>query len=70
MRVDAIAFDLDGTLIDSNDAWHSGLNKTLKLYGKDERVTKKFFIENHVGVEQKQHRSSRETDEWLRSLKL
>ena len=32
MKIDAVAFDLDGTLIDSNDAWHDGLNKTLKLY--------------------------------------
>ena len=54
MRIDAVAFDLDGTLIETNDAWHSGLNKTLKLYGKDEGVTKEFFYENHVGVEQMQ----------------
>ena len=54
MRVDAVAFDLDGTLIDSNDAWNDGLNKTLKLYGRDEDVTKEYFLENHVGVEQKQ----------------
>ena len=53
MKIDAIAFDLDGTLIETNEAWHNGLNLTLKQYGKHEGVTKKFFYENHVGVEQK-----------------
>jgi len=53
MKIDAIAFDLDGTLVETNEAWHSGLNMTLKQYGKHEGVTKKFFYENHVGVEQK-----------------
>ena len=53
MKIDAIAFDLDGTLIETNDAWHNGLNTTLKQYGKPEGVTKEFFYENHVGVEQK-----------------
>lgn len=52
MKIDAIAFDLDGTLIETNDAWLNGLNRTLKLYGKDEGVTMEAFIENHVGVEQ------------------
>ena len=53
MKIDAIAFDLDGTLIETNDAWHNGLNTTLNQYGKPEGVTKEFFYENHVGVEQK-----------------
>ena len=53
MRIDAIAFDLDGTLIETNEAWYNGLNITLKQYGKQEGVTKEFFYENHVGVEQK-----------------
>lgn len=53
MKIDAIAFDLDGTLIETNEAWHNGLNLTLKQYGKPEGVTNKFFYENHVGVEQK-----------------
>jgi len=54
MKIDAVAFDLDGTLIETKDAWLSGLNKTLRLYGKTEEVSKKYFIENHVGVEQTQ----------------
>jgi len=53
MKIEAIAFDLDGTLIETNEAWLNGLNLTLKQYGKHEGVTKKFFYENHVGVEQK-----------------
>ena len=52
MKIDAIAFDLDGTLIETNDAWLNGLNRTLKLYGNEGEVTMEFFIENHVGVEQ------------------
>lgn len=41
MKIDAIAFDFDGTLIETNDVWHNGLNMTLKQYGKPEGVTKR-----------------------------
>jgi beta-phosphoglucomutase len=58
MKVDAIAFDLDGTLIETNDAWHHGLDMTLKQLGKQEGVTKAFFNENHVGVDMKKVISS------------
>jgi len=58
MKVDAIAFDLDGTLIETNDAWHHGLDMTLKQLGKQEGVTKAFFYENHVGVDMKKVISS------------
>ena len=54
LKIDAIAFDLDGTLVETNDAWHCGLNRILRLYGKDEGVSKEFFFENHVGVAQPQ----------------
>lgn len=53
MKIDAVAFDLDGTLIETNDAWHNELDMTLKQLGKHEGVTKTFFYENHVGVDMK-----------------
>lgn len=58
MKIDAIAFDLDGTLIETNDAWHNALNTTLKQYGKTEGITREFFLENHIGVGQKKVISS------------
>ena len=53
MKIDAISFDLDGTLIETNDAWHQALDKTLKQLGKPEGVTRQYFYENHVGVDMK-----------------
>ena len=58
MKIDAIAFDLDGTLVETNDAWHNALDMTLKQLGKQEGVTKAFFYENHVGVDMKKVISS------------
>ena len=58
MKVDAISFDLDGTLIETNDAWHQALDKTLKQLGKQEGVTKQYFYENHIGVDMKKVISS------------
>jgi HAD superfamily hydrolase (TIGR01509 family) len=53
MRVDAISFDLDGTLIETNDAWHQALDKTMIQLGIQEGVTKQQFYENHIGVDMK-----------------
>ena len=58
MKIDAVSFDLDGTLIETNDAWHNSLDMTLKQLGKQEGVTKTFFYENHVGVDMKSVLSS------------
>ena len=58
MKIDAVSFDLDGTLIETNDAWHNALDITLKQLGKQEGVSKAFFYENHVGVDMKKVVSS------------
>ena len=58
MKIDAISFDLDGTLIETNDAWHQALDKTLRQLGKQEGVTKQYFYENHIGVDMKKVISS------------
>ncbi len=53
MKIDAISFDLDGTLIETNDAWHQALDKTPKQLGKQKGVTRQDFYENHIGVDMK-----------------
>ena len=58
MKIDAISFDLDGTLIETNDAWHQALDVTLKQLGKHDGVTKDYFYENHIGVDMKKVISS------------
>jgi sugar-phosphatase len=57
MEIDAISFDLDGTLIETNDAWHQALDKTLKQLGK-QGVTRQYFYKNHIGVDMKKVISS------------
>jgi len=48
MKFDAVLFDLDGVLINSEGAWHQALNTVLKNYGKEE-ISREDYNKYHMG---------------------
>lgn len=53
MLVDAVLFDLDGVLIDSEGAWHQALNPILRNHGKEE-ISREEYNRLHVGKHPKE----------------
>lgn len=53
LELNAVLFDLDGTLMNSEGAWHQALNSVLKNHGKEE-ISREEYDRLHVGKHPKE----------------